>query len=204
MKTIGIDVGGIKKGFHAVANQHGAFFAKFHSSDVNEMVFWISKQQPSIVAIDAPCMFSMNGRSREAERLLVSNGVRCFFTPTREHAQKSRFYDWVFNGERLFKKLNLPLFMGKKAKTPCVIETFPHGINLFFRGGNHLMSSEKSKILARKLTLKELANYPTSELTNIDFVDAALCAIAADYFFRDQFIAYGSNSEGYIVLPNKP
>ena len=201
MKTIGVDVGGLKKGFHAVANLNGKFFAKFHSRNPDEIVSWIINQAPLVVAIDSPSMFSLNGRSREAERLLVNHGVRCFFTPTRELAQRSHFYDWVFNGELLFQKLNLAIFMGGKPQFPSVIETFPHGIDLFFWGNKRPIIAKISKTLSRKITLTQKARYETSELSNIDFIDAALCAISADYFARNQFTAYGSDAEGYIVLP---
>ena len=96
--TIGIDVGGIKKGFHAVANRNGVYLAQLHSSNADEIATWVLDHQPSVIAIDAPSMFSPQGNSRQAERDLVKNGMRCFYTPTRELAAKSRFYDWVFNG----------------------------------------------------------------------------------------------------------
>jgi len=203
MNTVGVDIGGLRKGFHAVANHNGNFFAKFHSQNVDEIVSWILNQKPSVVAVDAPSMFSLNGRSREAERLLLKQGVNCFFTPTRELAEKSHFYDWIFNGELLFQKLNLPIFTGVKTKLPCVIETFPHGIHLYFWENNVSIAPKASKKLAREITLSQKARYEISELSNIDFIDAALCAISADYFARNQFIAYGSNSEGYIVLPTQ-
>ena len=202
MKTVGVDVGAFKKGFHAVANENGNFLAKFHSQNADEIVTWILKQEPTAIAIDAPSVFSQSGRSRLAERLLVTDGIRCFYTPTRELAKKSRFYDWVFNAELLFQKLNLPIFMGEKMQYPCLIETFPHGIHLSF--WNHqFLNSKLSKFLARKLTLEQKAQYETSSLCNIDFIDAALCAISADYFTRGQYIAYGSKEEGYIVLPDQ-
>jgi len=147
-------------------------------------------------------MFSLEGRSREAERSLVKNGIKCFYTPTKELAQMNRFYDWVFNGELLFQKLKFPLFMGKKIQSPCVIETFPHGVHLSFWDGPPSPNSNQSKSMARRITLEEKAQYETSSLSNIDFIDAALCAVSADYFSRGQYIAFGSNDEGYIVLPD--
>ena len=48
--------------------------------------------EPSVVAVDAPSMFSLNRRSREAERLLVKQGVKCFFTPSRV-LSKTRNYN---------------------------------------------------------------------------------------------------------------
>lgn len=200
--TIGVDVGGLRKGFHAVLNYSGKYSGQFHSRDADEMASWILKQQPSVVAIDAPCMFSLNGKSREAERNLVKNGIRCFYTPTRELAIKSSFYDWVFNGETLYQKLNLPIFMGAKTEMPCIIETFPHGVHLSLWAREPESISDGNKFLTRKLTLTQKANYEIGQLNSQDFIDAALCAISADYFVDRQVTAYGSSEEGFIVLPN--
>ena len=197
--TIGIDVGGIKKGFHAVANRDGLYLAKFHSIHPDEVASWVLSHNPSAVAIDAPSMFSLNSGSRKAERELVSNGLRCFYTPTRALAAKSRFYDWVFNGELLYQKLGLPIFMGEQSQETCAIETFPHAVQMSLWAEDPNPIGNKRSVRESTLALK--ANYDTSQLSNIDFIDAALCAVSADYFAHHQFTAYGCKTEGYIVLP---
>ncbi|MFM1910633.1 MAG: hypothetical protein RJB18_24 [Pseudomonadota bacterium] len=197
--TIGIDVGSIKKGFHAVANRDGLYLAQFHSIHPDEVASWVLSYNPSAVAIDAPSMFSLNSGSRKAERDLVSNGMRCFYTPTRALAAQSRFYDWVFNGELLYQKLGLPIFMGEQSQETCVIETFPHAVQMSLWAGDSTPVGNKRSVRESTLALK--AHYNTSQLSNIDFIDAALCAVSADYFAHQQFIAYGCKTEGYIVLP---
>ena len=197
--TIGIDVGGIKKGFHAVANRDGLYLAKFHSIHPDEVASWVLSHNPIAVAIDAPSMFSLNSGSRKAERELVSNGMRCFYTPTRALAAKSRFYDWVFNGELLYQKLGLPIFMGEQSQETCAIETFPHAVQMSLWASDSNPVGNKRSVRESTLALK--ANYDTSQLSNIDFIDAALCAVSADYFAHHQFTAYGCKTEGYIVLP---
>ncbi len=197
--TIGIDVGGIKKGFHAVANRDGSYLAQFHSIHPDEVASWVLSHNPSAVAIDAPSMFSLNSGSRKAERDLVSNGMRCFYTPTRALAAKSRFYDWVFNGELLYQKLGLPIFMGEQSQETCAIETFPHAVQMSLWAEDPNPIGNKRSVRESTLALK--ANYDTSQLSNIDFIDAALCAVSADYFAHHQFTAYGCKTEGYIVLP---
>lgn len=197
--TVGIDVGGVKKGFHAIANKGGQYFAKLHATDPEEIAQWALAHQPSVIAIDAPCMFSAQGHSRKSERDLVQNGMRCFYTPSRALAQKSRFYDWVFNGELLYQKLRLPIFMGVQTTAPCIIETFPHAVQMsLWAEDSNPMGNKRS---VRESTLALKANYDTRQLSNIDFIDAALCAVSADYFARHQFIAYGCKAEGYIILP---
>lgn len=200
--TVGIDVGGIKKGFHAVVNHAGQYHGHFQSTNPDAVVSWALSQKPSVIAIDAPSMFSQNGRSRKAERDLVNNGMRCFYTPTRELAKESHFYDWVFNGELIYKKLELPIFMGDKINSPCVIETFPHAIQLSLWALNGQSCPEGSKSSIRRKTLALHAKYETKKLTSIDLIDAALCAVSADYFVNEQFSAYGCSEEGFIVTPN--
>jgi predicted nuclease with RNAse H fold len=200
--TVGIDVGGIKKGFHAVVNHAGQYHDHFQSTNPDAVVAWALSQKPSVIAIDAPSMFSQNGRSRKAERDLVNNGMRCFYTPTRDLAKESHFYDWVFNGELIYKKLELPIFMGDKINSPCVIETFPHAIQLSLWALNGQSCHEGSKSSIRRKTLALHAKYETKKLTSIDLIDAALCAVSADYFVNEQFSAYGCSEEGFIVIPN--
>ncbi len=199
--TIGIDIGGIKKGFHAVVNRDGHYYAHFHSTNPDKIVAWVLSHHPSVIAIDAPSMFSQNDRSRKAERDLVNNGMRCFYTPTRALAAQSHFYDWVFNGQLIYQKLGLPIFMGDQTDAPCIIETFPHAIQIALWARNGQSCPEGSKLSVRRNTLGVQANYETSQLSSIDFIDAALCAISADYFSNNQFTAYGCMKDGFIVLP---
>ena len=200
--TIGIDVGGIKKGFHAVANRNGEYISQFHSNNPDDIASWALEQQPSVVAIDAPSMFSPHGNSRQAERDLVKNGMRCFYTPSRERAAQSRFYDWVFNGERLYQAFDFPIFLGEQNDAPCIIETFPHGIQISLWANDHQSCPEGSKLSIRKNTLVAKAHYDISKLGCIDFIDAALCAVTADYFVNRQFTTYGCITDGYIIMPN--
>lgn len=199
--SIGIDVGGVKKGFHAVANKGRQYLGQLHSTDPEEIATWALAHQPTVIAIDAPCMFSAHGHSRKSERDLVENGMRCFYTPTRVLAAQSRFYDWVFNAERLYQTIGLPIFMGKPTNTPCVIETFPHAVQLSLWKNDSAFTPEGSKLTVRRKTLVQKANYDISHLSNIDFIDAALCAVSADFFASHQFDAYGCTSEGFIILP---
>ena len=43
--------------------------------------------------------------------------------------------------------------------------------------------------------------YDLTLLTNIDFIDAALCAVAAREFRQGRFALFGRKDEGFIVLP---
>jgi predicted nuclease with RNAse H fold len=199
--AVGIDVGGLKKGYHAVVNSNRRYHAQYHSTDPHAIAAWAKQFNPSVIAVDAPCLFSRAGRSRSAERALVSHGLRCFYTPTRAMAEKSRFYDWVFNGERLYQALGLPLFNGLNSDQPCVIETFPHGIATAYQQSLGEPKAMGNKSAQRLNALSHIAAYDTQQLNNIDFIDAALCAVAADYCVANRISFYGDSEDGYIVIP---
>jgi predicted RNase H-like nuclease len=52
----------------------------------------------------------------------------------------------------------------------------------------------------RRAALKR-EGYDVSGLPNIDFVDAALCAAAADAFRINRYQLFGDREEGFIVVP---
>jgi hypothetical protein len=85
--AIGIDVGGARKGFHAVAITDGAYSNHLATGDVQELSHWCRETvRARVIAIDAPCRWSHDGHSRPAERELMKQGIRCFSTPTRENS----------------------------------------------------------------------------------------------------------------------
>ena len=130
--VIGIDAGGERKGFHAVALAGGTFAATLASSDPVVIVSWCRHMKAAVVAVDAPCGWSAGGASRLAERSLAigDKQITCFATPTRTRATRSNFYKWVFNGERLYRQLakHYVLFDGLRRAGPACFETFPHAV----------------------------------------------------------------------------
>ena len=186
---IGIDVGGIKKGFHCVCLNNRKIVSCIHDRELKNICKWIVDFNPDVIAVDAPCGWSANGLSRESERSLAINGknISCFSTPTREKAKKSSFYKWIFNGEKLFNELSQNNF--------TVIETYPYGIAQCFA-----INVEKPKIELRKTVLDiNCINY--SSLNNIDEIDAALCSLTAKFYYDKKIVRFGNDLEGYIYLP---
>ena len=200
--VVGIDVGGRVKGFHAVALRNGTF-QETTSTDPAEIVNWCCKQNATVIAVDAPCRWSQSGASRLAERALEVAGAKthCFSTPTRARAlaHEAGFYDWVLNGEKLYARLvrHYPLFDGKRRKGPVCFETFPHAIVRALAGK---VIPAKPKASVRRDVLRKLG-YDHSPLPNIDFVDAALCAVAAEDFRKGCWQRFGDRNEGFIVVP---
>ena len=203
--VIGIDVGGKRKGFHAVALRDGKFFEQITSCCPTEIADWCFSINPAVIAIDAPCKWSLNGSSRLAERDINIGGeiIQCFKTPTCERASnnQSGFFGWVLNGHDLYEALSshYPLFDEKvnETKRTC-IETFPHAVVCTLAGR---VVSARLKAKTRREALRN-AGYDDSELPNIDFVDAALCAITAKAFLDDKYSCFGDPEEGFIVVPS--
>ncbi len=154
------------------------------------------------MAVDAPCGWSQSGSSRLAERELSALGIYCFATPTRELARLREFYKWVFNGERLYRILvaHYTLFNGQQTKGRVCIETFPQAVVCAMAGR---VVSARSRATVRRQVLRE-RGYNVTGLPNIDFVDAALCAVAANEFRKGSYKLYGAQAEGFIVVPGGP
>ena len=201
--VIGIDVGGQRKGFHAVTLTDGEFSCRYASSDVDQVVNWCRTFGATKIALDAPCHWSADGRARPAERQLMEKGIWCFSTPTRQTAvgHQKNHYGWMLQGEKLFKALEAshPLCNGFPSKGQmCSLETFPHAITWHLNGGN---ADAKHKRLQRRSLLQQ-AGIDLAELTNIDFVDAALCALTAHYVsIGYRCVIYGDECTGHIIVP---
>ena len=209
--VIGIDVGGRRKGFHAVALTGGAYADRLATSEVQELAHWCrSVIGAQLIAIDAPCRWSGDGRARPCERELMQQGISCFASPSREAAlsHPSNYYGWMLQGEALYRELEAshPLLSGLpapgvSASGPACFETFPHAITWHLRGGN----AEARQKRPQRRALLEQAGIDTAALTSIDWIDAALCALAAHHVARGAAChAYGEPDTGLIVVPQGP
>lgn len=197
---IGVDVGGPRKGFHAVVLQ-GLNFTTFCARSPREVAEWCQSHAPAVVAIDSPCLYSVTGKSRRAERELNGQKIHCFSTPTLEAvmAHTGNFYGWVRHGAELYAHLKSThtLFDACPHTRPTVCETFPHAVVCVLRGQ---VVAAKSKGVARRQVLRDLG-FDVAPLRNIDLVDAALCAVAARGYLDGQWKTYGDHQEGFIVVP---
>jgi predicted RNase H-like nuclease len=200
--VVGIDVGAKRKGFHAVAMRDRGLVDCATHIDPAWIVRWCRRHYATIVAVDAPCKWSQSGSSRRAERdLRLPDGkIHCFSTPMRKQAINRGFYDWIFNAETLYRQLtaDYPLFDGARGSGPACIETFPHAV-VCFMAGRIVLARPKARVRREAL---ENSGYDTRGLANIDFVDAALCALAAEAFRTDRYHSFGDRAEGFIVVPS--
>lgn len=201
--TAGIDVGGELKGFHAVALTDGEYMSRLSTRNVKELSQWCHETRARVIAVDAPCCWSKDGHSRPAERALMEKGIWCFSTPTREKAvgHRTNHFGWMLRGEELFQALADEFPIGRElpagSRKAC-FETFPHAITWHLRGGN---ADASQKRMQRRALLKQAGIY-LSKLTNIDLVDAALCAHVAYLTATGAACAsYGEPDTGLIIVP---
>ena len=205
LMVAGVDVGGARKGFHAVALKDGAYHSQRSSKDAAEIAEWCRDAiQAQVIAIDAPCCWRSTSEARLSERQLLREGITCFLTPTRDEAvsHPTNYYGWMLNGEALFHALapthplcqSLPLTAGQ----PCCFETFPHAIT---QALSDAPTRARDKRVVRR-GLLALAGVATDTLTNIDLMDAALCALAAHFVaVGSPCRCYGETDTGLIVVP---
>jgi predicted nuclease with RNAse H fold len=206
LTTVGIDVGGERKGFHAVALRDGAYLRCFAAKNAREVSRWCcEKVRAQVIAVDAPCRWSKDGHSRPAERSLMKSKIWCFSTPTREMAvgHPTKHFAWMLMGEELFQEIKHDFPICRKMPATgrkCCFETFPHAITWHLRGG------DADAFLKRKQRreLLEKAGIDLSELTNIDLVDAALCALTAYHAATGKECeAFGETDTGLIIVPKR-
>lgn len=196
----GIDVGGSRKGFHAVALRGKKIVAKLATCHATHLAGWCRAQGVSAVGIDAPSRWSLTGRARVCERELAGLGLSCFATPGQAIGEVHPFYRWMVHGAELFRLLapeyrlyddRTPLF------EPLCFETFPQAIACALAGKK--LSARHKRVERRQIL--ETAGIGSNALTAIDDIDAALCAVAAQHVLSGSFKALGDAAEGYILLP---
>ncbi len=200
--VVGVDVGGVKKGFHAVALQNGSFLETFSTLYAAEVATWCRTLKASAIGIDAPCSWSRTGRARFCERALASDGIFTFATPNRSKGKTHPFYQWMCNGEDLYRLLR-PQFRlfdsNQRTALPVCFETFPQAVACALAGR---IIPAKHKRTDRPRLLRK-TGLDVESLTNIDLVDAALCALTAQYLLAGAIKMYGNVEEGFIVMPKR-
>ena len=198
--VVGVDVGGPKKGFHAVALQDGQYRETLSTLMAAEVAAWCRRLKAAVVGIDAPCRWSLTGMARPCERALAAKGLHTFATPSQVKGEAHPFYQWMVQGADLYRFLapDYQLYNGQRSVSGQVcFETFPHAVACALAGKT---LSAKQKRADRSRLLREVG-VSTDALTNIDWIDAALCALAAHHHVMGTVKTYGDVAEGFIVVP---
>lgn len=172
---------------------------KTSSRNPTEIATWCEEIGAAVVAVDASINWSNTGRARSAERQLMQQKIWCFSTPTEKAAKEhpTNHFGWMQQGAKLYRALDKSFmrFDGSNERTrPICFETFPHAITCALNGKR---VAAKNKCKVRRELLKN-DGICCDALTNIDFVDAALCALAAQYFACRHCVPYGDEPDAAI------
>jgi predicted nuclease with RNAse H fold len=203
--SVGVDVGGPRKGFLAVALQAGDVVSTFSSCHAKDIATWCRQISADVVGVGAPVAWSKSGRARPAERALMDSGIWCFSTPRKEAADRhpTNHYAWMLNGAELYTALSKNSFNRfdgiNERQRPICFETFPHAVCCALAA--RVVPARKKRTVRRALLVE--AGVSCDQLTNIDLIDAALCALTADHFSRRRFSMHGDAKEGFIVVPSE-
>ena len=106
----------------------------------------------------------------------------------------------MLNGMALYAAVSAayPLFTGVLVDGKnASFETFPHAVACALAG--EVLSARRKSTIRRAL-LKQ-CNIDTSELRNIDCVDAELCGLTGLRLLDAKSNKYGDLEEGFIVVP---
>jgi predicted nuclease with RNAse H fold len=201
----GIDVGGTKKGFHLVIMRGHVIVHVSSSTDAVQLHRQCMDFDVTAVGIDAPSQWAVEGAGRAAERELARERISCFSTPTeaRATANTSGFYEWMFNGARVYQAFvsSHPVLKSREYEgTRACFETFPHAITCAYLARD--VVSAKLKLMQRRKLLEDLG-IDMSRLTSIDYLDAALCAHTAHLLIEGKTRAYGDAQGGLIFVPDR-
>ena len=198
--VVGVDVGASGKGFHAVALRGAAVIDRMRTGDAAEILRWCRGHEATAIGIDAPCRWR-TGSMRAAERDLARARISAYATPSFDTACLNPFYGWMLNGAALYQALEpeFPLLTQDTVPKRVSFETFPHAVACALAGS---IVSAKKKNAVRRGLLGSLG-LGASELPNIDYVDAALCAVTAQFLVAGLYKKYGDGRSGFIIVPNQ-
>ena len=197
--SLGVDVGGVRKGLALVALDSARRLAArpLNHIAVAELAGIVQNLRPDIIAIDSPPRWAPPGGRRQTEVELTRRGIQLFKTPSADNLSKKGFNDWMAEGVRAFAALEqeYPLFDGDRVDHFSV-EVFPHASAVALSGHGR----RGSKVKWRREVLRT-HSVEEERLKNVDLVDAGLAALTGLYVLAGRYCYFGLPKEGVIVLP---
>jgi predicted nuclease with RNAse H fold len=186
MTWAGVDVGGLRKGFHvAVVDDERLVAGPLRLPDAAAAVEWLAERAPALVAVDSPCAVAPAGfRSRPDERVLAAAVCGIRYTPEAGAVAYNPHYEWIRNG--------LDLYGALAAAGLAAVECFPTASWTRWAGAR--MSASRARWSASALAGAHLAGVPPR--LNQDERDAVAAALTARCHSRGE-----TESFGPIVVP---
>ena len=117
-RTVGVDVGGRRKGFDVALLDDRDMAALIRGQDREAVVEFVNMHQPALVAVDSPRSCAPEGQStRECERELNTSICGIRWTPDTKRVDAAAYFAWIVEG--------LALYAALAAADVPVIEVFP-------------------------------------------------------------------------------
>ena len=153
--------------------------------------------RPGVVCIDSPPGWAHSGRSRAAERELAALGFPAF--PVGADPGDHPFYRWMRAGMGLYQGLadTYPRYRSG-ALRDTAFEVYPHASAQRLAGRRRPAGTTKTTFRRDALAAHGVDE---AQLTNLDRVDAALCALTGLLALHGCFEMVGDTLDGVVVLP---
>ena len=198
--AVGVDVAEARKGFDLVAldDQRRIVCSHGRLSETDTVLLVTDEIRPVVVCIDSPPGWAHSGRSRAAERELAGLGFPAF--PVGADPGDHPFYRWMRAGMGLYKALEgtYPRYRSGDLRGTA-FEVYPHASAQRLAGRPRPAGTTKTTFRRAALAAHGVDE---AQLTNIDRVDAALCALTGLLALRGCFEMVGDPLDGVVVVPN--
>ncbi len=191
-KVVGIDLAGSPKrstGICTLKKNLNAFSAILHSD--REIIDFVEKESPALVAIDAPLNLPPGRKSiedrqgehfRPCDRELLRRGIR--------------FFPITLGPMRLLTKRGIRLKRALTARGYAVIEVYPGAAQDLWHTGRKQDGLSKLRKGLEKLGVEGL-----HQKMNGDELDAVTAALVGQFFLRGKAEVLGDFKQGAIVIP---
>ena len=184
----GVDVGGRRKGFHAVVvdGRRRLVAGPTRLATPADVVAWLARHAVAVVAVDSPCRLAPDGlKSRPDERRFAREVLSLRYTPDRAGLEaRPAYYEWIAHG--------LELHTALIAAGVEVIECFPTACWTIWSGPRGRTS--RARWSTRALAARGVRGVP--ERTGQDERDAIAAGLTAVEYHRGR-----ARRIGDIVVP---
>ncbi len=200
-KSLGIDVGGVRKGYDLVLldDARRVVQAERHVP-LQALPGHFEAWRPDVACIDSPPAWAVDA-PRATEAAVLALGLSLYRTPWAEDKKTNAFYAWMLSGFEAFaaaREAGFAMYDGGASVQGRALEVFPHAIASVLHGARRPVGVRKH--LWRREALS-VAGVEEAALKGNDQCDAALCALAGLRALDGAFCWAGEPSEGVIVLP---
>ena len=200
MASLGIDVGGLRKGLDVVLlSTAREVLAAERGVNVSDIPRLLGSLGPAVVAIDSPSSWA-SGSERATESFIRGLGLHLYQTPWQEAKKLHPFYEWMKSGFDVFhqaERCGFPLFDGGPVEGHA-IEVFPYASAAVFSGARRPPNTPM-RIWRRRVLYDQ--GLDVSVLKGPDQIDAAMAALTGLMALTNCFCYEGDPLEGVIVLP---